>query len=137
MEVEELKIASPTLAYYSPSQARERFRTTQEKYLASITQHKNEYWRMKCFCEIQKKRKTRDNMKSFELLNKWHQYDRWESKSLMAVDWQQFYEELTHEEKKKKETIEYLQKLLTHPIFFAAGFIVLFCIMFLFISLFC
>eukprot|EP01089_Gocevia_fonbrunei_P021041 TRINITY_DN79_c0_g1_i1.p1 TRINITY_DN79_c0_g1~~TRINITY_DN79_c0_g1_i1.p1 ORF type:complete len:142 (-),score=16.07 TRINITY_DN79_c0_g1_i1:64-489(-) len=123
---------------YSPSHqfARERYLTSKDRYQATIVEHKNEYWRMKCWTEIQKKRKSRaNNLKSFESLNKWHQYDRWDQKGLMKVEWEQFYEELTHEEKKHKKGAEIIEKLMTDPKYSIGAVIILFCIMFLCISL--
>jgi hypothetical protein len=94
----------------------------------SIIESKNEYWRTMCWCELQKRRKTRTTVASIELRSRFERYDRWERKNFRIVDWKTFYDEMRHEKPKKPE------EWLGDPTFLICGFVLMFVLFYFLVA---
>lgn len=89
-------------------------------YRDSIIENKNDYWRRMCWCEIQKKRKSRSTVVAIELLARFERYDRWERKDFRSINWKTFYDEMRREKPLKPG------EWLGDPRFIGAVFVVMF-----------
>eukprot|EP01087_Luapelamoeba_hula_P013231 TRINITY_DN3786_c0_g1_i1.p1 TRINITY_DN3786_c0_g1~~TRINITY_DN3786_c0_g1_i1.p1 ORF type:complete len:198 (+),score=39.01 TRINITY_DN3786_c0_g1_i1:142-735(+) len=86
---------SPKSPSYRELLAQKNAAVYRNNYRQSVIQHKQEYWKHKCWCEVQKTRKTRPRLEAFKVLDRYERLDRWEQKKLCEkVDWQAFYEEM-------------------------------------------
>lgn len=97
-------------------------------YRDSIIENKNDYWRRMCWCEIQKKRKSRSTVVAIDLRSRFERYDRWERKDFRSVNWKAFYDEMRHEKASKPD------EWLGDPRFLAAIFVIMFAIFYVLIA---
>jgi len=99
-----------------------------DSFSRTVEEHKNEFWRNKCWFALQKKRTESKGLACFEVLNQFNRYARWEEKCLTKVDWKIFYEEITGKSTFKEELIK---KWGSHPLTFVIGFLLLFVLIYL------
>jgi len=100
-----------------------RQRVFRNNYRLSVEEEKKDYWKRKCWCEVQKKRSKRSTLEAFTLLDQYQRYDRWEAKNFASVDWQEFYTDITSPHRPLV--------VLVRPGVLAAGFVMLFLIVYL------
>jgi hypothetical protein len=97
-------------------------------YRESVIENKNDYWRRMCWCEIQKKRKSRSTVVAIDLRSRFERYDRWERKDFRSVNWKAFYDEMRREKTSKPD------EWLGDPRFLAAIFVIMFAIFYVLIA---
>ena len=97
-------------------------------YKQSVIENKNDYWRRMCWCEVQKRRKTRTTITSIDLRSRFERYDRWESKDFRRVDWKTFYDEMRLEKPSKPD------EWLGNPKFLGGVFVVMFMLFYFLIA---
>jgi len=96
-------------------------------YKQSVIENKNEYWRSKCWCEVQKRRKARKRIDAIDLMNRFQRYDRWERTAFRKVDWKKFYDEMVLVNETRPDFV-------VNPIYLAVAFLVLFGLLYWWLS---
>jgi len=97
-------------------------------YKQSVIENKNDYWRRMCWCEVQKRRKSRTTITSIDLRSRFERYDRWERKDFRRVDWKTFYDEMRLEKPSKPD------EWLGNPKFLGGVFVIMFMLFYCLIS---
>jgi len=96
-------------------------------YKQSIIENKNEYWRSKCWCEVQKRRKSRKHIEAIDLMNRFQRYDRWERTAFRKVDWKKFYDEMIAVRETRPDFV-------VNPIYLVIAFVLLFALLYWWLS---
>jgi hypothetical protein len=97
-------------------------------YKQSVIENKNDYWRRMCWCEVQKRRKSRTTITSIDLRSRFERYDRWERKDFRRVDWKTFYDEMRLEKPSKPD------EGVGNPKFLGGVFVIMFMLFYCLIS---
>lgn len=119
------KLTSPSSTSETTDEARPQ--GYRNNYKQSIIENKNEYWRSKCWCEVQKRRKSRKRIEAIDLMNRFQRYDRWERTAFRKVDWKNFYDEMIVVRETRPDFV-------VNPVYLVVAFVFLFALLYWWLS---